>query len=125
MKQLFLGIAGVVAVAAVSAPADAHHSGAPFDFTRPTTIQGTVKEFGVRNPHTHAVITVSDAKGTRDVAFEGHSASNFYRAGFKRGSIKHGDKVTITYAPRRDGEDGGFILAFTGPDGKRIGFGPA
>lgn len=36
--------------------------------------------------------------------------------------LKPGDKIAILIAPRKDGEDGGFIQAFT-VNGKTIGFG--
>jgi len=36
--------------------------------------------------------------------------------------VKVGDKIAILIAPRKDGEDGGFIQAFT-VNGKTIGFG--
>jgi hypothetical protein len=101
----------------------AHHSAAQFDFTHMVTIQGTVKSFHVTNPHTAAVIEVTDAKGTRDVEYEGHSASNFYRAGYTKDAVKYGDHVAILIAPRRDGKDGGFINAFTTASGQTIGFG--
>jgi hypothetical protein len=99
-----------------------HHSAAPFDFAQRVTIEGVVKEFNVVNPHTYAVITVTDAKGTRDVEYEGHSASNFYRAGYTRGSVNVGDAISILIAPRHDGGDGGFIQAFTA-NGLTVGFG--
>ena len=115
---------------AVSAPAlvlwavaaAAHHSAAQFDFSKKVTVQGVVKEFNVTNPHTSAVVEVTDSKGTRDVHFEGHSASHFYRAGYTRDMVKAGDKIAILIAPRRDGGDGGFIQAFT-VNGRTIGFG--
>jgi hypothetical protein len=117
-------------IVAVSAPAlvlwaalaGAHHSAAQFDFGQRVTIEGTVKEFNVTNPHTSAVVEVKDAKGTRDWTFEGHSASHFYRAGYTRDMVKAGDKISILIAPRHDGADGGFIQAFT-VNGKTVGFG--
>ena len=102
--------------------ASAHHSAAQFDFSQRVTIEGTVKEFNVTNPHAEAIISVTDAKGTRDVKFEGHSASHFYRAGYTRDMVKTGDKIAILIAPRHDGGDGGFIQAFT-VNGKTVGFG--
>ena len=102
--------------------AAAHHSAAQFDFTKRVTIQGVVKQFLVTNPHTEAIVEVSDAKGTRDVHFEGHSASHFFRAGYTRDMVKAGDKIAILIAPRRDGGDGGFIQAFT-VNGHTVGFG--
>ncbi|MEY2853820.1 MAG: hypothetical protein RL030_952 [Pseudomonadota bacterium] len=112
----------VVGLATVPA-ARAHHSAAQFDFMKTRTVQGVVKSFRVVNPHTQAVVTLSDATGTRDVEFEGHSASNFFRAGYNRDEVKVGDKISVLIAPRRDGTDGGFILAFTTEAGHTVGFG--
>jgi hypothetical protein len=111
------------AVALWAAAAMGHHSAAQFDFGQRVTIEGVVKEFNVTNPHTSAVVEITDDKrGTRDAEYEGHSASHFYRAGYTRDMVKVGDNIAILIAPRRDGEDGGFIQAFT-VNGKTIGFG--
>jgi hypothetical protein len=121
--KAFVVAACAAALAVFSAVAMAHHSAAQFDFGQRVTIEGVVKEFNVTNPHTWAVVTITDDKrGTRDAQYEGHSASHFYRAGYTRDMVKVGDKVAILIAPRRDGEDGGFIQAFTA-NGKTIGFG--
>ena len=110
-------------LALCAAAAMAHHSAAQFDFAQRVTIEGVVKEFNVTNPHTWATVEITDDKrGTRDAQYEGHSLSHFYRAGYTRDMVKVGDKVAILIAPRRDGEDGGFIQAFTA-NGKTIGFG--
>jgi hypothetical protein len=116
--------AGFAAVLALcGAAALAHHSAAQFDFAQRVTIEGVVKEFNVTNPHTWATVEITDDKrGTRVAEYEGHSASHFYRAGYTRDMVKPGDKIAILIAPRRDGEDGGFIQAFTAND-KTIGFG--
>ncbi len=123
MNRTILSLAAA-ATLGFSAQAAAHHSAAIFDFRNPVTLKGTVKAIKVVNPHTHMVLTITDAKGTRDWDFEGHSASNFYRAGFTRGSVKAGDKISITIAPLRDGHDGGYIVAFTTPAGDTVGFAP-
>jgi hypothetical protein len=110
-------------VALCAAGASAHHSAAQFDFAQRVTIEGIVKEFNVTNPHTWAKVEITDDKGgTRVAEYEGHSASHFFRAGYERGMVNVGDKIAILIAPRRDGEDGGFIQAFTA-NGKTIGFG--
>ena len=111
IKRLVAAAASLLTLFATVATA--HHSAAPFDFSKRVTIEGVVKEFNVVNPHTFAVVSVTDEKGTRDVEYEGHSASNFYRAGFTKGAVKAGDKISILIAPRHDGADGGFIQAFT------------
>ena len=111
------------ALALCAVVATAHHSAAQFDFAQRVTIEGVVKEFNVTNPHTWASVEITDdQRGTRVAEYEGHSASHFYRAGYTRGLVKPGDKIAILIAPRRDGEDGGFIQAFTA-NGKTIGFG--
>ena len=121
IKKLLVAV-GAPALVLSAMTAAAHHSAAQFDFSKRVTVQGVVKEFNVTNPHTSAVVEVKDSKGTRDIEFEGHSASHFYRAGYTRDMVKAGDKIAILIAPRRDGEDGGFIQAFT-VNGKTVGFG--
>lgn len=99
----------------------AHHSAQQFDFGRSVAISGVVKRFQSINPHMRLVITVSDAKGTRDISFEGHSTNNMYRAGYRDGMIKVGDKITVYVAPLRDGSEGGYVTAASTADGKRFG----
>ena len=118
----FIVVASAPALVLWATLAGAHHSAAQFDFSQRVTIEGTVKEFNVTNPHTSAIVEVKDTKGTRDWTFEGHSASHFYRAGYTRGMVNAGDKISILIAPRHDGGDGGFIQAFT-VNGKTVGFG--
>lgn len=110
-----------LALAASAAPALAHHSAAPFDFTKTATVQGTVKSFELINPHMRLVMTVSDAKGTRDVEFEGHSLNNMYRLGWRPSLVRVGDKMTVFIAPRRDGADGGYVTSATTADGHHFG----
>jgi len=113
-----------LALAIGAAPLQAHHSAAMFDFTKHVDAEGVVKEIRVINPHMSLTLTVSDAKGTRDIAFEGHSVNNFYRAGWRQNMVKVGDHIKVTFAPRKDGQDGGFVSAFVTADGHEIGFKP-
>lgn len=114
----------IASVGLLATQAAAHHSAAMFDFRSPKTLKGTVKELKVVNPHTRMLLTITDDKGTRVWDFEGHSASNFYRAGYTNGSVKAGDTISITFAPMRDGTDGGYIVAFTTAKGDTVGFTP-
>ena len=102
--------------------ADAHHSAAMFDFTKSAEMHGVVKEIRVINPHMSLTLAVTDSRGTRAVEFEGHSVNNFYRAGWRSDSVKAGDTITVRFAPRKDGHDGGFVNAFTTAKGQEIGF---
>ena len=121
MKKTRLAAAtlGVLAVLATSVAA--HHSAQQFDFGQSKAIAGVVKRFQSINPHMRLVLSVTDAKGTRDIAFEGHSTNNMYRAGYRDGMIKVGDKITVYVAPLRDGSDGGYVTAASVADGRRFG----
>ena len=99
----------------------AHHSAARFDLTiRDNLVTGIVKEFTLANPHTKIVLEITDAKGTRDVEFEGHSRNNYYRSGWRSGMVEVGDKITLVAAPTRDGSDGGYALGVILEDGTRF-----
>jgi hypothetical protein len=116
MKRFF-------AIASLLAPfaAFAHHSAIRFDLTiRDNMVSGIVKTWEPANPHTKIVLEITDAKGTRDVEFEGHSRNNYYRAGWRDGMVKVGDKITLIAAPTRDGSDGGYALGVIAADGTRF-----
>lgn len=123
MRRFQLAIAASIAVSWTGVVL-AHHSAAVFDFTKPQHAAGVVKDIRVINPHMTLVLEVTDAKGTRPVQFEGHSVNNFYRAGWRTNMVKVGDKISVTYAGRKDGADGGFVTAFVTEQGQEIGFKP-
>jgi uncharacterized protein DUF6152 len=52
--KTFVVAVGGFALALCAAVAAAHHSAAQFDFGQRVTIEGTVKEFNVTNPHTRS-----------------------------------------------------------------------
>ena len=68
-------------------------------------------------------LTVTDAKGTRDIDFEGHSTNNMYRAGYRDKMILVGDKITVMVAPLKDGGDGGYVTAAISAKGEKFGLG--
>jgi Family of unknown function (DUF6152) len=112
----------IAAIAALcGATAAAHHSAVQFDFTRSETVTGIVKKFRAINPHMQLVLHVKDAKGERDIVFEGHSTNNMYRAGYRDNMINVGDTITVYIAPLRDGSDGGYVTAAVTASGVRFG----
>jgi hypothetical protein len=52
--------AGALSIA-MAVPVAAHHSAAIFDFRKPVTTTGTVKVIKVVNPHTHMLVSITDA----------------------------------------------------------------
>jgi hypothetical protein len=115
-------LATIILGVGATASALAHHSAAMYDFTKVHEAEGVVKDVRVINPHMSLTLVVTGEKGTRDVDFEGHSVNNFYRAGWRPGMIKVGDKIKVKFAPRKDGLDGGFVNGFVTASGQEIGF---
>ncbi len=110
-----------VGLAALATPAFAHHSGAMFDRSKEQTIVGTVKEFNWTNPHSSFAVVVTGADGAEvlwDVEMNG--PNNLVRQGWKRTTLKPGDKVSVILNPLRDGRAGGWYVGVTLPDGKAL-----
>ena len=121
MKQLVSLVSALALVVALGATASAHHSAVQYDFAKSTTITGVVVKFQAINPHMRLTLRVTDEKGTRDLEIEGHSTNNMYRAGYRDGLIKVGDKITVNVAPLRNGTEGGYMVAAVTADGTRFG----
>jgi hypothetical protein len=107
---------------AFAAVASAHHSGAMFDREKQVTITGTVTEFTWTNPHASFRVDVPNAEGKMESwAIEMNSPNNLVHAGWKRSTIKPGDKVTVKINPLRDGRPGGLYVGITLSDGRYLG----
>ncbi|HEY8509338.1 MAG TPA: DUF6152 family protein [Steroidobacteraceae bacterium] len=119
IRRSTIGLLGSLLLAC-AAPAIAHHSAAQFNFQTPQTLKGVVKEIRMANPHMRLVLAVQDEKGVRDIEFEGHSLNNLYRRGWRKDMVKPGDEITISIAPRKDGNDGGYVLSVKTADGKEF-----
>jgi hypothetical protein len=103
-------------------PVLAHHSFAMFDQTKKVNIEGVVKEFQWTNPHSWLQVMVkNDQGGTDEWSLEMLSPSVLGRMGWKRNSLKPGDKVTVQFFPMRDGSHGGNLINVTTADGQTIG----
>lgn len=122
MKTLFNALAGLLLAILAAAPALAHHSAAQFDFRNTVIVEGKVIEARFANPHMKLILEVTDdARGTRNIEFEGHSRNNMMRQGLKPDMFTVNDTITIRIAPMRNGEDGGYVTAVRTPDGTEIG----
>ena len=105
--------AGGLALAAM--PALAHHSFAMFDQSKQMTLEGTVHEFQWTNPHAFIEL---EAKGGKHWSIELNSPNNLTRQGWRRTSLKAGEKISVRIAPLRDGHPGGLFLDLRKADGK-------
>jgi hypothetical protein len=123
MKTFHLAALGTVFLV-LSTPGFVHHSGAAFDRSRQVKITGTVTEFVWANPHATFRIDVVGADGkTESWPIEMNGPSNLIHEGWKRSTIKPGDKVTVTVNPLRDGRLGGWYVAITLQDGTTLSTG--
>ncbi|MEO6151586.1 MAG: DUF6152 family protein [Croceibacterium sp.] len=116
-------IAGAALVAVTSAaPASAHHSFAMFDQAKAVTLKGQVVQFQWTNPHAFIELDVAGASGPPvRWSVELNSPNNLTRQGWRRSSLKAGDKVTLVLNPLRSGKKGGLFKNVTMADGRVLG----
>jgi hypothetical protein len=105
-----------------AAPAMAHHSFAMFANDKTITIDGTVKEFEWVNPHSWIHLTVVSASGTpEEWAFEMGSPGQLASHGWKKDTVKVGDKITMVAHPMKDGSHGGSQMTVKLANGTMMG----
>jgi Family of unknown function (DUF6152) len=109
-------------MASAVSPVVAHHSFSMFDETKEVVLKGAVKEFQWSNPHTWIQLNVTDASGNVvEWSIEGGSPNLLGRQGWKRNTLKPGDKLEVTVHPLRDGQPGGSFMRAVRPDGTKLG----
>ena len=96
-------VAGVLLMAI---PVSAHHAAsASYDTNDASqvTLTGVIAEVRLTNPHSWFYVDVTDASGkvTR-WGFEAAIPATLLRRGYKRDTLKPGDKVIVKAAPARD-----------------------
>ena len=128
-RRLAVVWGAVMALAATVtvAPALAHHSfAAEFDADKPVTVKGVITSVRLENPHSWFFLDVTGPDGRVEKwSFEASTPSSLIRGGFKPGTVKAGDQVTIRGFHARDananaGAGRELILA----DGREIAIGP-
>ena len=116
MKPVMLCIAAGCVL--LTAPAYAHHSAAMFDSVKELTLQGTVKQVEITNPHSWLQVVSLDSSGAPvEWSVEMANPGTLIRQGFKRSSFQVGDKVMVKIHPLRDGRPGGLLMSVTTASG--------
>jgi hypothetical protein len=103
-----------------AAPALAHHSFAMFDTSKEVTLSGTVKEFQWTNPHSWLQLNVPRDGKAVEYSIELGSPNTMSRHGWRRGTFKPGDRVSVTINPMRDGSPGGSLVNAVDAAGNRL-----
>jgi hypothetical protein len=121
MKRTTLALL-CTAVAAVAAPAAAHHSFAIYDMQQNVEFHGVIATVKFRNPHMAMTLTTTGADGAeKTIDFvEGAPANMLARLGLRPELIKPGQEITAIGAPRTDNPDAWFLKAIILPDGTRF-----
>jgi hypothetical protein len=106
MKSRFL-VLMFVAASISGVTAYAHHSFAgTYMESQIVTLEGTVAEFNIRNPHSFISIEVTDKDGkTSRWGGEWGGVTQLSQGGVNRFTLKIGDKIIIDGAPARDSSD--------------------
>jgi hypothetical protein len=118
MKRLQVGGSLVIALC-MAGTAWAHHNAAGIDRTKTVTVEGTVKQFKWANPHSWVELEVPDKKGGVELwNAEMTAPTGLVRAGWKKTTIKAGDKVKVTVNPMANGTPGGLFVSITLPTGQ-------
>ncbi len=87
-------------------PAAAHHSATVYDHTKQIVAEGTVKEFVYANPHATLVVLLARDGAQTEM----------------RTSLAPGDKVAVTYHPRRGEPLAGGAVRIVKSDGTTFQF---
>ena len=111
----------LVAAAMAPLPAIAHHSYAMFDMQKTVTLQATVVRFKWQNPHAFIEADAAAPGGTERWSIEMTSPNNLAQEGWKRNSLKPGDRVTIFVHPLRTGARGGSYAGVRFANGSTLG----
>jgi hypothetical protein len=115
-----------VVMVASAVAAGAHHSFAEFDRSKEVTLTGVVREVQWNNPHTWIQVVVTDEKGRRtEWGFECGSPNMMSRTGWKRTTLKMGDRVVVVGNPLKNGKPNASLVKITLPDGRVLGPGDA
>lgn len=101
----------------------AHHSFAMFDASQSITLHGVVKEFRWNNPHVFIQLMASNDGSalSGEWSIELTSPQHLARAGWRPGTLKSGDPVTLVIHPLREGTRGGQFVSGVAKDGSPIG----
>jgi hypothetical protein len=92
-----------IAVTAAVVPCLAHHSfAAEFDLSRKITLSGVVTKVEWTNPHTYFYVDVPDGGRVTNWALETAGPNTLTRQGWRRDTLKVGDRVTVTAYRARD-----------------------
>ena len=100
----------------------AHHSfAAEFDDKKPVKLEGTVVRFEFMNPHSWIDLDVKNPDGAVvRWAVETGSTNALFRRGWRKDSLRFGDRITVDAFRAKDGSNTTNANTVKLPDGRQI-----
>ena len=127
-RTVFAVLIGASMALCAGAPVWAHHSfTAAYDTTKSVTVQGTIVQVRLENPHSWFFLDVKAPNGkVEHWMFEAGTPSGMIRNGYKKDVIKAGAEVTIKGFHAKDpSQNAGMLQTLILADGTTYGmFGP-
>ena len=112
-------ILAIPAGSLVAWPAVGHHSEAGYDSSSVAAFEGTVTQYGWRNPHVYITVEATDESGEAIIwLVETGATPIMARSGWTPQSLAPGDVVSVRGHPdKRPGKYGVILLSLTKEDG--------
>lgn len=125
LRRLAVIVPVACAMLSVASSVRAHHSfDAEYDSKKPFTITGFVTKVDWVNPHAFVSVDVKDGNAVKNYRIEMGPPYALVRGGWKRDTLKIGDKVTIVNAAAaKDGSNAGGSMPTTAmvlADGQKL-----
>ena len=121
MNRLRQSLLAALGLTVLALPASAHHSYSMFDMNKTVVLEAEVVRFKWQNPHAFIEADVAAGGATERWAIEMTSPNNLAQEGWKRTSLKEGDRVRIWVHPLRSGARGGSYAGVRLADGSTLG----
>jgi hypothetical protein len=119
LKMLLAAL--LLAPALATMPASAHHSYSMFDMDKTVVLDATVSQFKWQNPHAFIQVDVPVNGATERWAIEMTSPNNLIQEGWRRTSLRTGDRVRLWVHPLRSGAKGGSYVGVRLANGSTLG----
>jgi hypothetical protein len=121
VNRLRQSLIAALGLSALALPAAAHHSYSMFDMNKTVVLEAEVVRFKWQNPHAFIEADVAAGGTTERWAIEMTSPNNLAQEGWRRTSLKPGDRVRLWVHPLRSGARGGSYSGVRLPDGSTLG----
>ncbi len=109
---VLVALSALILPALAGGPAFAHHSAtATYIHGKSVKIEGKLKEFVWRNPHSFMKVEAPDEKGEMQIwVIEGAAPAQFAEQGLTTTTLRAGDHLIVTGMPGRIAEDHRLLL---------------